>query len=186
MKKKLLLAMLCVVGALSVSAQGTWTKPAVPGVNLATWNNSSKVYIYNVEADAFVAAGMNWNTNAISTRLTNGDAAESTPHSASVTVSGANVKMVKDAYTNRAIGTNGGNFDCWIDFDHNQDWAFTASENYSNAYTLINTAYAGKKLDVAAKYGGKLTIGGGKGLYDWAFIPVAADHKLLTIECTSL
>ena len=159
---------------IGVQAQGTWEAPVVPGVNLSAWGNSEKVYIYNVEADAFVTGGMNWNTNAISTRLTNGDDKASNPHSAAVTVNGSNIKMVMDLNTGRAIGTNGGDFDCWIDFDHNQDWTFAASEKYANAYTLINAAYANKKLDVAALYGGKLTIGGGKGFYDWAFIPVTS------------
>ena len=117
---------------------------------------------------------MNWNTNAISTRLTNGDDKASSPQSASVIPSGTTLKMVLDQNTSKAIGTNGGANDCWIDFDHNQDWTFTASENYSGAYTLINTAYTGNKLDVAGLYGGKLTISGGKGLYDWAFIPVTS------------
>lgn len=174
MKRKLFFLLALMLTSISTWAQGTWDAPVVPGVDLSTWDNSSKVYIYNVEADAFVCAGMNWNTNAISTRLTNGDTNQSGNHSAAVTVNGSTIKMVMDANTGRAIGTNGGDFDCWIDFDHNQDWTFAASEKYTNAYTLINTAYAGKKLDVAALYGGKLTIGGGKGLYDWAFIPVAS------------
>ena len=174
MKRKLFLLLCALLTTVGTWAQGTWNAPEVPGVDLSTWDNSAKVYIYNVEADAFVAAGMNWNTNAISTRLTNGDLAASSPHSASVTVTGSTIKMVMDANTGRAVGTNGGDFDCWIDFDHNQDWTFAASAKYTNAYTLVNTAYAGKKLDVAALYGGKLTISNGKGFYDWAFIPVTS------------
>ena len=78
MKKSLLLGW-CLVAALAVQAQ-VWTAPAVPGEDLTALGSSEIVYVYNVEADAFLMYGMTSNTQACAARLTNGDYTASIPN----------------------------------------------------------------------------------------------------------
>ena len=171
MKRHLLFAMLCIVGALNISAQGTWTAPAVPGVNLSGSAPSEDVYMYNVEADAFVTKGMNWNTNAIAMRLKAGDTAVSARQAGRLTITGTTVKFSINDNSGQAVGAGSANAnDCWADFGSNQQWTFTPSTTVNGAYTLENASFVGSKLDVSWKYGGHLTLKDGYGNYDWAFI----------------
>ena len=79
MKKQSLLLGWCLVAAMAVQAQ-VWTAPAVPGEDLTTLKSTDIVYVYNVEADAFLMYGMTSNTQACAARLTNGDYTASTPN----------------------------------------------------------------------------------------------------------
>lgn len=178
MKRKTLLALavalLCSVGSW---AQGSWTAPIVPGVNPLTLTSSDNVYLYNIGADAFVTYGMNWNTQAVTTRLKAGDESESTRHLMKVAVQegGTTIKMSLNDKSDKTIFCgNGTTNDIWSDNTYNNVWTPTASANYSNAYTLVNGHHAGKNLDVQWLYGGRLTFDGGQGFTDWAFIPAAS------------
>ena len=174
MKRKLLFAVMTLItGAwsLSANAQGTWTAPAVPGVDLTGSAPSEDVYMYNVEADAFVTKGMNWNTNAIAMRLKAGDTAASPRQAGRITITGTTVKFSLNDNSGQAVGAGSANAnDCWADFGSNQQWTFSASTAVPGAYTLENTSFVGSKLDVSWKYGGHLTLSSGYGNYDWAFI----------------
>ena len=106
MKRKTLLALavalLCSVGSW---AQGSWTAPIVPGVNPLTLTSSDNVYLYNIGADAFVTYGMNWNTQAVTTRLKAGDESESTRHLMKVAVQegGTTIKMSLNDKSDKTI-----------------------------------------------------------------------------------
>ena len=72
MKKKTY-ASLFVAFALSLTVQAQeWKAPQVPSEDLSSLKSTTTVYLYNVEADAFVTNGMDWNTNACATRLNKG------------------------------------------------------------------------------------------------------------------
>ena len=170
--------MLCIVSALGfkANAQGTWTAPAVPGVNPLSLGSSDEVYLYNIDADAFVTYGMNWNTQAVTTRLKAGDETESGRHKMKVAVQGGGttIKMSMKDKSDKTIFCGGGTTtDIWTDNTNNNVWTPAASANYTNAYTLNNTHHK-KDLDVQWLYGGRLTFDGGQGFKDWAFIPAAS------------
>ena len=175
----------------SVTAQGTWNAPEVPGVNPLE-NANVDLYLYNIEADAFVNSGMNWGTQAIATRLQSGDASASARHQLQVkNVNGSNFNIklnnIRNNHgDNKGINTtnsnnnallfcgNGTTNDVWVDNNTNPTWTAAASANYTNAYTLENAKHSGKKLDVQWLYGGRLTLDNGQGFTDWAFIPAAS------------
>lgn len=172
MIKKTLLAITMALAAFASQAQTTWTAPAVPGVDPASLSSSATVYIYNVEADAFVTSGMNWNTNAIATRLTNGDAATSSPHACTVSYnkSASTFTMSNTASPSSVIGSNNGTNDVWVDFSTNGTW--TKESVSTNTYRIIHNYNAEKNpLDVSFTYGGHLTTHDGQGFTEWAFIP---------------
>jgi hypothetical protein len=54
-------------------SEDSWPMPTVPGKALGSITSSEAVYLYNVDADAFVTYGMDWNTQAVAQRLTKGD-----------------------------------------------------------------------------------------------------------------
>ena len=174
MKRRLLLftvtlLIACAAGVNAV-AQGTWTAPAIPGADISS-SNSGNFAIYNVKADAFMAEGMRYGTEAIACRLEGGyTAALAARQKFTLTVADGTVKMVHANHTDRGVGCASANAnDIWADYASNNTWTFTASTNYAGAYTLTQSGYG--SLDVAAKWGGKLTVTGGMGYTDWAFIP---------------
>ena len=191
MKRKLFLLLCALLTTVGTWAQGTWNAPEVPGVNPLD-NANVDLYLYNIEADAFVNSGMNWGTQAIATRLQNGDAAASVRHQLqvkNVNVSNFNIKLnnIRNNHgDNKGINTtnsndnallfcgNGTTNDIWVDNNTNPTWTATPSANYTNAYTLENAKHSGKKLDVQWLYGGRLTLDDGQGFTDWAFIPAAS------------
>jgi hypothetical protein len=176
-KLKLILATLALMlGWSNASAQGTWTAPEVPGVNPLELTSSDEVYLYNIGADAFVNYGMNWNRQAIATRLLSGDETASSRHLMTVTVPDGNttIKMSLKDFSNKTIFCGAGTTnDIYVDNTYNNVWTPAASAKYSNAYTLNNTTHS-KNLDVQWLYGGRLTLDGGQGFTDWAFIPAAS------------
>lgn len=157
---------------IGVQAQGTWNAPEVPGVDPTTLGADDVIYVYNVEADVFMNYGMNWDTQAIATKLETGDQAASDRHKCYVkSVSGQTIKMASQKATNKFISAHGaGASDVWVDQTDYAEWTLASSG--TNTYTLTNTG-RNKKLDVSWTYGGKLTVVDGQGFFDWAFIPVA-------------
>ena len=83
---------LCLGLTLTAVAQ-TWTAPLVPGESLEDLKSTDVVYIYNVEADAFVMYGMTSNARACAARLTNGDYTASIPNQSTVIASDGKVRM---------------------------------------------------------------------------------------------
>ena len=178
MKKLRLLLAFCalLLGWSNASAQGTWTAPQVPGVNPLELESSAEVYLYNIDADAFVTYGMNWNTQATATRLRTGDEVASGRHLLKVAVQtdGKTIKMsMKDKSDKTIFCGSGTTNDIWTDNTYNNVWTPTASAKYTNAYTLKNSAH-NENLDVQWLYGGRLTFDGGQGFTDWAFIPASS------------
>ena len=170
MNKKSLFLGWCLVAALAVQAQ--WTAPVVPGEDLGTLNSTDIVYIYNVEADAFVMYGMTSNTQACAARLTNGDYTASTPNQ-------SYVFSTTDGRLRMRNKEKGGSYyiacpsdkagDVVINKNTNPYFTYAEVEEGSRVYTLTNEAYE-KMLDVSWTYGGHLTLTDGTGQTTWAFI----------------
>ncbi len=181
MKRKLLFAAILIASALgaNLQAQGTWTAPAAPGEDLSTLSESTIVYMYNIEADAFLSRGMNWATKAIADRPEGGDNASlAGRQKLKVLKSGGNIRIRfndrGDTYFGQAANSNPG--DMWSDLGVTENRTlFTPalSEKYANAYTLTNVEHS-KKVDVLWGRGGKMTLFNGQGFYDWAFITDAS------------
>lgn len=145
--------------------------PVVPGVNLNALSNSTPIYIYNVEGDAFVTYGMDWNTQAIATRLTNGDHAVSVPQQAYAFVSSGRVQLRLGNFNDKFISPLSANRnDVFADQNKNTRFRFQLTEDGGYVYTLQceNTSTL---LDIAQARGGQLTASGGVGKTKWAFIP---------------
>jgi len=178
MKKLRLLLAFCalILGWSNASAQGTWTAPQVPGVNPLELESSAEVYLYNIDADAFVTYGMNWNTQATATRLRTGDEVASGIHLLKVAVQDGGTTIImsmKDKSDKTIFCGNTTTNDIWTDNTYNNVWTPTASAKYTNAYTLKSNTH-NKNLDVQWLYGGRLTFDGGQGFTDWAFIPASS------------
>lgn len=154
-------------------AQGTWTAPAVPGINPSTVDGTTTYYLYNVGSDAFVTYGMSWQSQAIARRLSSGDQAASDMHKMTATISDGKLSFhyndVKDA--NRLLSDNAGENNCYVDTWTGDATKFTyEATTPSGAYTLTNVSTS-NALDVHWKYGGHLTGKNGQGFTSWAIIP---------------
>ena len=176
MKRKLLLACCALlIGWSNANAQGTWNAPEVPGSDLSSAVTGDYA-IYNVKADAFMGEGMNHGTEALACRLEGGySAALAARQKFTLSVSNGTVKMVHANHTDndRGVGCASANAnDIYADYGSNNQWTFAASNtapDYGNVYNLSIAGFG--TLDVDDKWGGKLTITGGSGSTDWAFIP---------------
>lgn len=173
MKKTLLLLWCFVCTMFHLNAQ-TWTAPVVPGEDLAKLTSDQTVYFYNVETDAFFINGMTWGMNACATRLTNGDKAASEPQRCSVKVANGKASISLKNFSNNYLSclSEDAN-DVYVDQAKNYEFTYTETTAGSHVYTLKNTAY-NKDLDVTWKYGGHITLVGGGGYTQWAFIPETA------------
>ena len=52
--------------------ENAWSKPVLPSKSLAEISATEVLYLYNVDADAFVTYGMSWNTQSVAQRLAKG------------------------------------------------------------------------------------------------------------------
>lgn len=171
---KKLLSVLCVVVAIFNLQAQTWEAPIVPGKSLGSLSSTEIVYFYNVKTDAFFLNGMDWNTNACATRLTNGDKAISTPQQCSVKVNNGKVSISLKSFADKYLSCPSLNAnDVYVDQTNNYEFSYTEIATGSHVYTLRNVAQ-GKDLDVTWQYGGHLTLVNGGGNTQWAFIPETA------------
>ena len=160
-------------GGSYVQAQAQWTAPAAPGQDLATLSQETDVFVYNIEAEAVLTRGYNWQTKAIANQLENGDAAAGAGRQIiNIIPDGDNtIKIhIKDRGADLFLGQdeseNVGAM--WSDLGNAGDrvrFTFEASTNYPNAFTLKNVAKQ-QLLDVMFLRGGKATLYGGKGFTD--------------------
>lgn len=167
-----LIAFLCLcLGVSLTSVAQTWTAPQVPGENPDDLKSTDVVYIYNVEADAFVMYGMTSNNEACAARLTNGDYTASIPNQSYVMASSGSLKMRnKERGNSYYIScTSDAANSVVINRSTNQNFTYTETSEGSRIYTLNNDKY-GKDLDVSWTYGGHLTLADGAGKTKWAFI----------------
>lgn len=170
MKRKPLVSTLLLCAAITTAQAQQWTAPQVPGENLSTLSSTTTVYFYNVEADAFVINGMDWNTNACATRLTNGDTKISEPQRCYAIRSGSNVSVRLQSFPSNYVSCLSGNaYDIYVDQSTGYTFRFTETASGSRVYTLNNTAQ-NKQLDLAWSLGGHLTLVNGAGVTKWAFL----------------
>ena len=150
----------------------TWEAPTVPGADLDNVKTSEVGYLYNVETDAFLVNGMTWNTNACATRLTNGDQAASEPQQCTLKVTSSTKQLsislkAYSSYTISCLSAAANNI--YVDQNEGNTFKYAEQGEGSHVYTLTNTTYS-KPLDVTWGSGGHLTIAGGAGHTQWAFI----------------
>jgi hypothetical protein len=157
-----------------------WTAPPAPGQNLTSLSSSTYVYAYNIQAEAVLTRGYNWGTKAIADQLENGDAAEGAGRQPITVIPDGNytIKMhIKDRSADVFVG-QANNSDAsaavWSDQGNAGNrvrFTYAESPNYPNAYVLTNLE-KNKVLDVMFLRGGPLTLFGGKGYTDWAFVTI--------------
>jgi len=169
MKRKLLLATLCVVGALGMRAQ-TWTS----GSEVAT----GEYYLYNVGADRYLNTGSSWSTHCT---------ADGEGHI--VTIS------AKDDGYKLGTTVSGGQgpyvWDNWMNNDKestDNKWIFTKVDvtGYENAYVLQMNSTEGKYMYWAGggsgSYGNEVlcteTIGDAPANFYWLLIPKTTRQNL--------
>ena len=171
MKAKNRLLMLCAsfLISLGVCAQ-SWTEPRLPSENLESLSSSEIVYFYNVEADAFLINGMDWNTNACATRLVDGDMKASEAQQCHAYVGGGKVRIKLKRFADYFISCLGDDDNnVYVDQNEGQYFTYTETQEGSGIYTLNNDRF-GDDLDVSWAYGGHLTTVEGDGRTKWAFI----------------
>ncbi|UKK51675.1 FIVAR domain-containing protein [Prevotella sp. E13-17] len=178
-KRRLLVAVLALgsFGGSCLQAQVLWTAPTAPGQDLTTLSQQTDVYVYNIEAEAVLTRGYNYETKAIANQLENGDASAGAGRQV-INIIPDGEKTIKIHVKDRAADVFFGQDDSenaaamWSDLGNAGDrvrFTFEASPNYPNAYTLKNVARQ-KLLDVMFLRGGKTTLYAGKGFTDWTFI----------------
>ncbi len=148
-----------------------WTTPELPAEDVNSLSSSTIVYMYNVEADAFVMYGMASNNEACAARLTNGDKTATIPNQSYVYVADGKLKVrnKERGGSNYISCTSASANSVVINKTTNADFAYTETVAGSHVYTLCNTAF-GKDLDVSWTNGGHLTLASGAGKTKWAFI----------------
>ncbi len=170
MKKKSLLSVWCLVAALAAQAQ-VWTAPAVPGEDPGALKSTDIVYVYNVDADAFVMYGMTSNNEAIAARLTNGDYATTVPNQHYVFAADGQLRLRnKERGAGYYISCTSGKANSVVmNKNTNPYFTYAETEEGSHVYTLTNVKF-GQPLDVSWTYGGHLTLAEGSGQTRWAFV----------------
>ena len=169
MKHRLFILCLALLCKAALWAQA-WTEPMIPAESLDNLSSTETIYFYNVEADAFVINGMEWNTNACATRLTNGDKAVSSAQQCVAFVGNGKVRVRVARYADLFISCLGNDANnIYVDQNQGQYFTYTETAEDSRIYTLNNDTYK-KDLDVSWAYGGHLTIVDGAGNTKWAFI----------------
>lgn len=156
-------------------ASGYWLQPVVPGKNLADVKSTESIYVYNVDADAFITFGMDWGTNGIATRLFTGDTRLDGAFNTTVDVSGSKVYVGLRSKSGKYIACMDGSNNAWVDRSKSEGaftYTLTGSSQTGNIYTLKSDTQNGL-LDVSYSYGGHLTTRNGKGYTRWTFIPTS-------------
>ena len=156
-------------------AEGSaWAPPVVPGKDLARITALENVYLYNVDADAFVTYGMSWNTQTVSQRLPKGD--KSVANRFRIGVSKDTAGKVFLSFRDKSsscIGCLPDAANVWSDRSRTES-AFTyqgIDSPMGKLYTLKSDSQDAL-LDVTYAYGGPLTTRNGRNFIHWAFIPV--------------
>lgn len=148
----------------------TWEAPQLPGEDLSAVKSSLVGYLYNVDTDAFLINGMDGNTSACATRLTNGDYTASVPQRAYIFVGESTLKIRLKDYSSYYVScTSDGVNAISVNKNTNTEFSFAETASGTRTYILKNEKY-GKDLDVSWNYGGHLTLNEGAGKTRWAFI----------------
>jgi hypothetical protein len=155
-------------------SEDSWPMPTVPGKALGSITSSEAVYLYNVDADAFVTYGMDWNTQAVAQRLTKGDSSIDGRFRVKVTKVGNNkVRLSMYNKSNVYIGCLADANNVWTDRPA-AEGTFTYQEvptPEGTQYKLISESQKAA-LDVSYAYGGPLTTRHGRGFTQWAFVSI--------------
>ena len=150
-----------------------WTLPVVPGKAVQKITSSEYVYLYNVEADAFVTYGMDWNAKSLAQRLSKGDKSLDNRFRVKVTKLANNkIRLSMADKANVYIGCMPDASNVWSDRPATEA-TFTYQEIASpSGYVYVLRSDAQNDLlDVSYAYGGPLTTRNGRGFTHWAFIP---------------
>ena len=150
-----------------------WAPPVVPGKDLTQITASENVYLYNVDADAFVTYGMSWNTQTVAQRLPKGD--KSVANRFRIGVSRSTAGKVFLFFRDKSssfIGCLSDAANVWSDRSRTEGTFTYQSINSPKGkiYTLKSDSQDAL-LDVTYAYGGPLTTRNGRNFIHWVFIP---------------
>ena len=152
--------------------ENAWPEPVLPSKTIAEISSAEVLYLYNVDADAFVTYGMSWNTQSVAQRLAKGDRSLDNRFRVKVTkLAGGKVRLSMADKANAYIGCLPDACNVWSDRSA-EEATFTWQETSTAAgstYALISNAQK-DYLDVSYAYGGPLTTRHGRGFTRWAFI----------------
>lgn len=160
-------------GETGIVEDEVWTEPIVPGIALQEIASTDIVYLYNVDADAFVTYGMDWNAKALAQRLAKGDKSLSNSFGIKIqklTNNRIRLSLVdkQDAY----IGCLSDAHNVWSDRSASEAvFAYQEMASPMGIIYVLKSETQNAFLDVAYAYGGPLTTRHGRGFTRWAFIP---------------
>lgn len=153
-------------------SESNWPMPVAPGKALGSITSTEAIYLYNVNADAFVTYGMDWNTQAVAQRLAKGDCSVDGRFRVKVTkVGSSKVRISMYDKSNVYIGCLADANNVWTDRSATEG-TFTYQEISTpegTQYQLISESQKAP-LDVSYAYGGPLTTRHGRGFTQWAFV----------------
>lgn len=149
-----------------------WPVPAAPGKALKDITTSDVLYLYNVDADAYVTYGMDWNTQAVAQRLAKGDCSLDNRFRVKVTKI-ANGKIRISMYDKPYvyIGCLSDANNVWTDRSiADASFAYQELSSPSGPSYVLTSEKQDAPLDVSYAYGGPLTTRNGRGFIRWAFV----------------
>ncbi|MBP3567277.1 MAG: RICIN domain-containing protein [Paraprevotella sp.] len=152
--------------------EDAWVSPVAPGKALQELGTTD-VYLYNVDADAFVTYGMDWNAKALAQRLSKGDKSLDNRFRVKIhKLSGNKIQLSMVDKPNVYIGCIPDACNVWCDRADQSEAVFTYQEVPTpSGYIYVLTSEAQNDvLDVTYAYGGPLTTRNGRGFIHWAFI----------------
>lgn len=149
-----------------------WAPPIVPSKDMQSIGTSEVVYLYNVDAEAFVTYGMSWNTQCLAQRLPKGDKSMMSKFGVAITKASDNaIYLSMRDNSKKYIGCLDDANNVWTDRSKSEGkltWRSVTSPS-----GLLYTLWSDNQkdyLDVCYEYGGPLTTRNGKGFIHWAFI----------------
>ena len=120
-----------------------WPEPVLPSKTIAEISSAEVLYLYNVDADAFVTYGMSWNTQSVAQRLAKGDRSLDNRFRVKVTkLAGDKVRLSMADKANAYIGCLPDACNVWSDRSA-EEATFTWQETSTAAgstYALISNA----------------------------------------------
>ena len=150
-----------------------WNPPILPSKDVTKVTSTESILLYNVDADAFVTYGMDWNTQSLAQRLPKGDTTFSNKYRIKVQRQAGNKLYVSmNDKPNVYIGCLADGCNVWSDRSKSEGgFVYQPLNSPSGIMYILKSESQKANLDLAYAYGGPLTTSNGRGYTHWAFIP---------------
>ena len=152
---------------------GGWNPPTLPSKDVTQITSSESILLYNVDADAFVTYGMDWNSQSLAQRLPKGDATFNSKYRVKVQRQTGN-KLYVSMFDkpNVYVGCIADACNVWSDRSKSEGaFVYQPLNSPSGTVYTLKSESQNAYLDLAYAYGGPLTTRSGRGYVHWAFIP---------------